>query len=128
GLRGGGVRSVGEEMEGGREPVVSRPEGPENPPEALAVPHRSQSREAEFRKYLWPVTLARSPIGRDRRDPPQPRFLVTDVDLELTASSGNDVRLSVRETVVPMGHARSVFGFDLDSVAYAEAGASVAAR
>ena len=116
------------EMDGGREDLVYRLEGSENASEGISVLHTSQSQESEFRKYLWPVTLARSPVGRDRRDPPAPRYLVTDVDLDLAASAGNDVKLSVQETVVPMGVPRSVLAFDLDSVAYAESGASVAAR
>ncbi|HEY1252221.1 MAG TPA: M1 family aminopeptidase [Thermoanaerobaculia bacterium] len=127
-LNGSTAPLVWAEMDGGKEDLVYRLEGAENPSEGLSVLHASQSQEPEFRKYLWPVTLARCPIGRDRRDPPEPRFLLTDVDLELTASAGNDVRLSVKENVVPMGQARRVLGLDLDSVAYAEAGASVAAR
>ncbi|HEY2796298.1 MAG TPA: M1 family aminopeptidase [Thermoanaerobaculia bacterium] len=127
-LNGETAPLVWAEMDGGKEDLVYRLEGSENPSEGISVLHTSQSQESEFRKYLWPVTLARSPVGRDRRDPPTPRFLVTDVDLELAASAGNDVKLSVQETIVPMGGPRSVLGFDLDSVAYAEAGASVAAR
>ncbi len=116
------------EMDGGRESLVYRLDGAENPYEELAVVRTSDSRESEFKKFLWPVTLSASPEGRDRRDPPKARFVVTDVDLDLAASAGNDVRLSVQETIVPVGRPRSVFAFDLDSVAYAEAGASVAAR
>ena len=53
--------------------------------------HPSESRETELRKFLWPVALSHQPIGRDARDPPPPRFLLTAVDLDLAATAGNDV-------------------------------------
>jgi hypothetical protein len=127
-LNGASTPLVWAEMDGGKESLVYRLDGEENPFEQLSVVRTSDSREAEFKKYLWPVTLSATLVGRDRRDPPRARFVVTDVDLDLAASAGNDVRVSVVETILPVGRARSVFGFDLDSVAYAEAGASVAAR
>ena len=118
-LNGATTPPCGRRWKEAGEDLVYRLEGSENPSEGISVLHTTDSWEPEFKKYLWPVTLARSPVGRDRRDPPPPRFLVTDVDLELTASAGNDVKLSVQETIVPMGGPRSVLGFDLDSVAYA---------
>src|SRR5262245_8873150 len=60
-LNGSGAPLVWAEMDGGKEDLVYRLEGAENPSEGISVLHTSQSREAEFRKYLWPVTLARSP-------------------------------------------------------------------
>ncbi|HEY4228862.1 MAG TPA: hypothetical protein VGO79_01755, partial [Thermoanaerobaculia bacterium] len=127
-LNGTDAPQVWVEMDGARESLVYRLDGAENPFEELAVLRTTDSQEAEFKKFLWPVTLSATPVGRDRRDPPKARFVVTDVDLELNASAGNDVRISVVETIVPVGRPRSVFAFDLDSVAYSEAGASVAAR
>jgi len=96
--------------------------------ETLAVLRKTDSWEPEFKKYLWPVTLSDRPLYRDRREPPAPRFVLTDVDFELSASAGNDAKLSVVETIVPVGLPQRVFGFDLDSVRYVEAGASVGTR
>jgi hypothetical protein len=116
------------EMDGGKEDLVYELDGWQSRSEMLAFLRRSQSREPEFRKYLWPVTLSDQPISRDRRDPLPPRFLMTDVDIQLAASAGKEAKLSVLETIVPVGVRQSVLRFDLDSVAYAEVGASVGTR
>ena len=71
--------------------------------ETLAILRKTDSWEPEFKKYLWPVVLSDRPVGRDRRDPPVPRFVITDVDFELKASAGDDAKLSVVETIVPVG-------------------------
>ena len=46
-------------------------------------------------------TLSDQPIGRDRRDPPRPRFLLW-TSTSISASAGNDAT-SVLETLVPLG-------------------------
>jgi hypothetical protein len=72
--------------------------------------------------------ISDQPIARDRRDPVPPRFLLTDVDLTLVASSGHDARLSVTETIVPQGAPQSVFRFDLFTTVFAFRGSGVDTR
>jgi hypothetical protein len=115
-------------MDGGKADFVYEFNGWRGRAESLDILRKSTSDEPEFRKYLWPVTVSHQPIGRDRRDPLQPRFFLTDVDLELKASDGNEAKLSVVETIVPVGVRQSVFAFDLDTIVYAEHGAGVGTR
>jgi hypothetical protein len=68
--------------------------------------------DAEVRKRLWKTTLS-SQSARDRRDPPVPRFLVTDIAYTLRATDGLDATLSVVETIVPVSRPRSVLDFGL---------------
>ncbi len=110
------------EMEGGKEDLVYELDHVDHPSEALILLHPSESRDPELRKFLWPVALSHQPIGRDARDPAPPRFLLTAVDLDLRATAGNDVSLSVVETVVPVGAALSALRFDLDNIWYAQVG------
>jgi len=116
------------EIEGGKQVLLYEFNGWVDRAETLAFLRSSDSWEPEFKKYLWPVILSNQPIGRDRRDPLPPRFLLTDVDLKLSASAGNDAKLSVTETIVPMRARQSVFCFDLSSVRYTEVGAGVGTR
>ncbi|MFN2385037.1 MAG: M1 family metallopeptidase [Thermoanaerobaculia bacterium] len=90
--------------------------------ESLAVLRRSESTDAETRRYLYPVTLAERPLGRDRKTVPDPLWTLTDVRLELTASGGRDAELVATETVVPIGRARRAFRFDLYNTTYAVVG------
>ena len=116
------------EIEGGKQDFVYELNGWNDRAETLGILRTSGSNEPEFRKSLFPVTLSHQSIARDRRDPLTPRFMLTDVDLQLTASDGNDAKLSVLETIVPLGVRQSVFAFDLRSVVYARVGASVGTR
>ena len=116
------------EMEGGKEDLVYELDHVDHPSEALILLHPSESRDPELRKFLWPVALSHQPIGRDARDPAPPRFLLTAVDLDLRATAGNDVSLSVLETVVPVGAALSALRFDLDDIWYAQVGANLGTR
>ena len=116
------------EMEGGKEDLVYELDEVDHPSEALILLHPSESRETELRKFLWPVALSHQPIGRDARDPAPPRFMLTAVDLDLAATSGNDVRLGVVETVVPVAAPLSALRFDLDNIWYAQAGANLGTR
>lgn len=116
------------EMEGGTEDLIYVRDGMENPYERLSALHGSYSGESKLKDMLWPVTLSHQPLGRDRRDPLRPRFVLTDVDLQVTASDGKDVKLSVVETLVPQKDSRSVFSFDLDSTVYTYFGEHLSTR
>ena len=82
----------------------------------------------ELRKFLWLVTLSHQPIGRGRREPPTPRFRLTDVDLDLAATAGNDAKLKVAETIVPVGRPAGALRFDLDRTIYAPVGRNLGTR
>jgi hypothetical protein len=116
------------EMDGGREDLLYGLDGSDDAAEWLVTLAKSESNDPEMRKFLWLVPISHQLVGRDRRDPPRARFLLTDVDLELSASAGNDATLTVAETLVPVGRPARALRFDLDSTLYAQAGANLATR
>ncbi|HTR02834.1 MAG TPA: M1 family aminopeptidase [Thermoanaerobaculia bacterium] len=116
------------EMDGGKEDLVYELDRVDHPSEALLLLHASESRDPELRKFLWPVALSHQPIDRDARDPAPPRFLLTAVDVDLTATAGNDATMTVEETVVPAGAPLRALRFDLVDVWYAQAGSNLATR
>ena len=116
------------EIEGGREDLLYVFDGTDDPSEGLATLHPSESDEKELRKFLWLAPLSLQPIGRDPRDPPPARFSLTDVGVELTASAGNEAKLSVEQTLVPRGRPARALRFDLNSIEYAKAGSNLEVR
>jgi len=116
------------EMDGGKEDLVYELDRVDHPSEALLILHASESRERELRKFLWPVALSHQPIDRDARDPAPPRFLLTAVDVDLSATAGNDAALTVTETLVPVGAPIAALRFDLVGLWYAQAGANLGTR
>ncbi len=116
------------EMEGGSDPLFYVQDGMENPFESLTVLREHSTNEAKLKDALWPVTISSQPTGWDRRDPPRPRFVVSDVDMDVKASDGNDVKLSVVETLVPQKDPQSVFLFNLDSTVYVTFGEHLTTR
>ncbi len=116
------------EMDGGRDDLLYGLDGSDDAAEWLVTLAKSESNDPEMRKFLWLVPISHQLVERDRRDPPRARFLLTDVDLQLSASAGNDAKLTVVETLVPLGRRAHAFRFDLDSTIYAQAGANLAAR
>ncbi|ANM28872.1 hypothetical protein ABI59_03525 [Acidobacteria bacterium Mor1] len=64
------------------------------------------------RGLLFEQTLSEQPVGRNRLDFVDPAFLLTHVDLDFTASKKEDAQMTVVETIIPRGMARSVFRFD----------------
>ena len=115
------------EMEGGAEDLLYERRGVENAFERLSFLHGSGAGEAKLKDMLWPITLSEQPVGRDPRDPPKPRFLLTNVDLEIRATAGEEVTITVVETVVPQQRPLGVFRFDLDNGVYATFGAHLGA-
>jgi hypothetical protein len=116
------------EMDGGKEDLVYELDRVDHPSEALLLLHPSESRDPELRKFLWPVALSHQPVGRDARDPAPPRFLLTAVDVDLTATAGNDAAMTVTETFVPVGAPLSALRLDLNGLWYAQAGANLGTR
>jgi Peptidase family M1 domain len=116
------------EMDGGKEDLVYELDRVDHPSEALLLLHASESRDPELRKFLWPVALSHQPIDRDAREPAAPRFVLTAVDVDLSASGGNDATLVVDETVVPVGAPLKALRFDLNDVWYAQSGSNLSTR
>ncbi|MFY9552268.1 MAG: M1 family aminopeptidase [Thermoanaerobaculia bacterium] len=116
------------EMDGGREDLLYGFDAMEDPVEAIVTLNSSESHDPALRKYLWMAPLSHQPVGRDRRDPPPPRVLLTDVDVMLEASAGNDAKLTVRETLVPKGRPARALRLNLDRIVYARAGANLEER
>ncbi len=115
------------EMSGGAEDLLYRRRGGLNADERLAYLQGSRSGEAAFRDAVFAVTLS-SQLGRDRRDPPRPRFVLTDVDLEVKASDDKDVSLTVVETIVPQQPATRVLELDLEGAVYSTFGEHLSER
>jgi hypothetical protein len=116
------------EMDGGSEDVVYRRSDLGNNWEALSVLRPSESDDPEMRKFLYLTTLSDQPVGRDRRDPPMPRILLSDVDLDLRASAGKDASMTVVETLVPIGRPVAILRLNLDSTVYTYVGRNLAKR
>jgi hypothetical protein len=116
------------ELDGGREDLVYELDRVDHPSEALLLLHSSESRDPELRKFLWPVAISFQPVDRDARDPAPPRFLLTAVDVELEASAGNDARLVVEETFLPVREPIRALRLDLNDTWYAASGANLGTR
>ena len=112
-------------MEGGKEDLEYVFDAGETRSERLSALRSSGSNDREMNKLLFRTALSRQPIARDRRDPLRPRFLLTDVSWEVTASDGKDAKISVIETLVPQERRQTVFRFDLDNTTYTVVGAGV---
>lgn len=75
---------------------------------------------AYFRKKLFRVTLSDQLINKDRKKFAVQNFLLTNVDLDLTASDKKDAHYTVVETVTPMNRARKIYRFDLYNDEYVD--------
>lgn len=83
--------------------------------ESLSVASRFQYSAASGDSRKFVTTLSEQPVGRDRRQPVPPPFLLTDVDLSLTASDGESAALTVTETFQAVATRPSVLLLDLYS-------------
>lgn len=81
--------------------------------EALLVAHRLPylAERGDARRHL--AVVSDQPVGRPRRDPARPPFLLSSVDLSLTASDGERATLTAEETFVPVAGAPTVLLLDL---------------
>ena len=116
------------ELDGGREDLVYELDRVDHPSEALLLLHASELRDPELRRFLWPVALSHQPIDRDARDPAPPRFLLTAVDVRLDANAGNEAKLAVEETLVPVRAPIRALRLDLVDIWYATAGSNLSPR
>ena len=111
------------EMEGGAEDLLYERGGQENGFERLSFVHGLASGEAKLKDMLVATTLSEQPVGRDPRDPPKARFVLTDVDLEVRGTTGDAVSLLVVETLVPQREPLDVFRFELRNGVFGTLGA-----
>ena len=104
------------EAGGGEDNLVYLLDAVEARAESLLVADRHPFRAegGDDRKFL--VTLSDQPVGRDRREPLRPLFLLSDVDLALTASDGTQAALTVTETFLPVAGTPGVLLLDLYDV------------
>ena len=107
------------ELSGGDEDLLYLFDGLDGRSEALYQVARSTSRDPALADRLTLVTLSEQPIGRDRRDPVAPRFILSNVDLSVTASDGKDVAITATETFSAMGGTSRVLLLDLYNTTFA---------
>jgi len=116
------------EMDGGSDDVIYRRSDLGDGWEGLAILRPTESRDPEMRKFTFQTQISRQPVQRDRRDPPNPRVVLTDVDVDLRASAGKDASMTVVESLVPIGRPLSVLRLNLDSTIYTTFGGNLAKR
>jgi hypothetical protein len=110
------------DLEGGKEELRYVFDGFDEMTETLlALKHRSAS-DPEVRQELFPTVLSDQPVGRNRKDPFVPWFALTEVAVDVKASDGKDVELTVSETLVPQKRPLSVVRMDLENRTYAVSG------
>ncbi len=100
----------------------------DDPSESLAIVRKAGSNDPEARKYLYRSYLSVQLVGRDPKDPPRPRVVLTDVDVDLKASAGSDAAMTVVETLVPVGRPMVAMRLDLDSTIYTYFGNNLSTR
>ena len=86
------------EMAGGDEDLLYVFDGLDGKSESLDQLRESVSHDRALADSLFLTTLSDQPIGRDRRDPIVPRFLLSHVDLSVTAPGRDDVAITATET------------------------------
>jgi hypothetical protein len=115
------------EMDGGAEELLYRSSDISGW-ESLAVLEKSGSDDPQLRDNLYEITLSEQPIGWDRRDPPKPRLLLTDVDVDLRAGAGRNASMTVVETIVPVGRPLAAVRMNLESTLYDSFGRNLTKR
>lgn len=107
------------EISGGGADLLYVLDGADARSETLFAVSKRNARDQALESRREVTVLSEQPIGRDRRDTLPPRFLVTDVDLAVTASDGKDVSISVTETLRAMAEPTQVFVMDLYDTRFA---------
>jgi hypothetical protein len=72
----------------------------------------------ELSGYMTGSTISEAPVGRNRRDFVEPRFLLTDLDYTLVHDQKEHGILDVTETLMPRTGTQSVFRLDLYSMTF----------
>jgi len=81
--------------------------------ESLALLRRPQYRlmGAKWANWLFSTPLSEQAIGRDNRKMAAPNVKLTDLDVTLVNTDGDDAKLTIVETLVPQGRAASALQF-----------------
>ena len=115
------------EFEGGSEDILYELEA-EDPTETLAVLKKSEYDDPETRKYVFPTRLSVQRLARSPKDPPKPRVVLADVDVDLRASKGSEATMTVVETLVPIGRPITALRLDLERTIYTFLGNNLTTR
>ena len=107
------------EIAGGSEDLVYIFDGADVKSETLLSVSKRRAYDTALEDRLELTVLSDQPVGRDRKDILPPRFVVTDVDLAVTASDGKDVSISVTETIRALAEPTSVLVMDLYDTRFA---------
>ena len=107
------------EIAGGSEDLVYVFDGADAKSETLLSVSKRRISDTALEDRLGLTVLSDQPVGRDRKDILPPRFVVTDVDLAVTASDGKDVSISVIETIRVLTEPTSVLAMDLYDTRFA---------
>jgi hypothetical protein len=110
---GPAVPFVRVEIGGGKDDLVYVLDALDARSETLLVAHRLPylAERGDGRKHL--AAVSDQPVGRPRREAARPPFLLTAVDLVLTASDGERASLTATESFLPVGGTPSVLLLDL---------------
>lgn len=102
------------QMRGGKEPVMYIFDDVVRNSEAL-YKLRSPGAAAPpyYKKFLFRLTLSDQLINKDRKKHAVQNFLLTNVDIDLTASDKKDAKHTTIHTVTPVGRARRIYRFDM---------------
>ncbi len=86
--------------------------------EALYSFYRDRTiRVRELADDYWPTTISDQPLGRSVKDLLVPAYLLSDLDYTLVAD-GQNAKLSIVETIMPLNTPQSVFQFNFHSTIY----------
>lgn len=107
------------ELAGGDEDLLYVFGGLDGKSESLSQVRKSVSPDRALADRLVLINLSDQPIGRDRRDPIVPRFVLSHVDLSVTASDKNDVAITATETFNAVGGTSRVLLLDLYDTRFA---------
>ncbi|MDL2717142.1 MAG: M1 family aminopeptidase [Acidobacteriota bacterium] len=107
------------ELAGGDEDLLYVFDGLDGKSESLSQVRKNLSGDRALADRLDLVDLSDQPIGRDRRDPILPRFVLSHVDLSITASDKNDVAITATETFNAVGGTPRVLLLDLYDTRFA---------
>ena len=107
------------EIAGGSEELVYVLDGVDAKSETLLAVSKRPARDKAVQDRLELTVLSDQPLGRDRKETLPPRFILTDVDLAVTASDGKGVSISVTETIRAVAERTNVLVLDLYDTRFA---------
>lgn len=115
------------EFEGGRDDIVYDLQV-EDPTEIFSVLRKTDYDDPELHKYVFRTNLSVQRLARSPKDPPKPRVMLADVDVDLRASTRNNATMTVIETLVPLGRPMSALRMDLARTVYTFLGNNLTTR